>query len=234
MTKTEFLNCLSSELKKRNIADFADILEEYEQHFIFKLSDGYSEEEVAKKLGDPKILAAQFEPCDGEKNKNNKNLNLLWLLWVDLFFGLFFILLIAFGLVLVSSAISFFAVGLALLFNMGSLPFVTLPSMPYWCGAILGLSLVSLGVLSVTGSVWFFAFIRQIFRSYKRFHQNILGAALPGITVTPQFSAKQKRNLRNTALISLALFAVCFVLSYIVCSLSAGNLQFWHTWGWFK
>jgi hypothetical protein len=35
------------------------------------------------------------------------------------------------------------------------------------------------------------------------------------------------------ALVSLALFAACFVLSYIVCSLSAGSFQFWHTCGWF-
>lgn len=32
---------------------------------------------------------------------------------------------------------------------------------------------------------------------------------------------------------SLALFAACFVLSYVVCALSAGSLEFWHVWGWF-
>ena len=35
------------------------------------------------------------------------------------------------------------------------------------------------------------------------------------------------------SLISLALFAAYFVLSYVVCALSAGSLQFWHVWGWF-
>lgn len=45
MTKLEFMNKLASELHKRNIADTADVLEEYEQHFAFKLADGYTEEE---------------------------------------------------------------------------------------------------------------------------------------------------------------------------------------------
>ena len=56
---------------------------------------------------------------------------------------------------------------------------------------------------------------------------------LPALTLAPQFSAKAKRRLRRLALISLALFAVCFVLSYVVCAISAGSVQFWHVWGWF-
>ena len=36
MKKTEFLNKLREELEKRNVADAADILEEYEQHFMTK------------------------------------------------------------------------------------------------------------------------------------------------------------------------------------------------------
>ncbi len=58
MTKTEFLTELARELAKRNVADAADVMEEYEQHFAFKLADGYSEEEIAAKLGAPAVLAA--------------------------------------------------------------------------------------------------------------------------------------------------------------------------------
>ena len=50
MTKHEFMVRLASELHKRNVADAADVIEEYEQHFAFKLADGYSEEEIAAKL----------------------------------------------------------------------------------------------------------------------------------------------------------------------------------------
>lgn len=124
MTKLEFMNQLASELHKRNIADAADVLEEYEQHFAFKLSDGYSEEEIAARLGSPADLAAQFEPAPQGAKRRSAALTWLWLGWVDVFFGLFTILL-------------------------------------------------------------------------------------------------------------LALFAVCFVLSYVVCAISAGSVQFWHVWGWF-
>ena len=61
MTKHEFMARLASELRKRNVADAADVTQEYEQHFAFKLADGYSEEEIAAKLGSPEELAAQFE-----------------------------------------------------------------------------------------------------------------------------------------------------------------------------
>lgn len=124
MTKLEFMSQLASELHKRNIADAADVLEEYEQHFAFKLSDGYSEEEIAARLGSPADLAAQFEPAPQGAKRRSAALTWLWLGWLDVFFGLFAILL-------------------------------------------------------------------------------------------------------------LALFAVCFVLSYVVCAISAGSVQFWHVWGWF-
>ena len=41
MTKHEFLSQLEAELKKRKVADAADVVEEYEEHFAFKLADGY-------------------------------------------------------------------------------------------------------------------------------------------------------------------------------------------------
>ena len=62
MTKHEFITRLTNELHKRNVADSADIVEEYEQHFAFKLVDGYSEEEIAAKLGNPEELPHSLNP----------------------------------------------------------------------------------------------------------------------------------------------------------------------------
>ena len=62
MTKLEFMTQLERALKKHGAADCEDIMEEYEQHFAFKLADGYSEEEIAAKLGAPEDLAQQFAP----------------------------------------------------------------------------------------------------------------------------------------------------------------------------
>ena len=81
MKKTEFLNKLREELEKRNVADAADILEEYEQHFDLKLADGFFEEEIAARLGDPAILAAQFDEteCAPQKESGSKPLTVIGL-----------------------------------------------------------------------------------------------------------------------------------------------------------
>lgn len=109
MTKTEFMTALAAELNQRKIEDSEDILDEYRQHFAFKLADGYTEEEIAAKLGDPVRLAAQFELSDAPKSGDRRSsvLTWLWLAWADLFFGVFAALLIAFGLVLSACGLSF-------------------------------------------------------------------------------------------------------------------------------
>lgn len=62
MTKLDYMAQLAQELKRRGVADADDVLEEYEQHFAFKLSDGYSEEEIAAKLGSPRSLPRSLTP----------------------------------------------------------------------------------------------------------------------------------------------------------------------------
>lgn len=237
MTRNEFMTRLASELHKRNVADSSDVLGEYEQHFAFKLADGYAEEEIAAKLGLPEELAAQFGEADTAKQQGgSKPLVVTGLCFADLFAGLFFVLLAGFGVVLAVAALSFAAVAVCLLGGLN--PYGLIPVMPYWCGAILALSLGALAVLMGVGFVYYAAFLRQLVRSFRRFQHNALAsasgeAALPPLAINPQFSARTNRRLRSAALISLALFAACFVLSYVVCALSAGSLQFWHTWGWF-
>lgn len=48
--------------------------------------------------------------------------------------------------------LSFGLTGVCLIFDLGRLPFVSLPAMPYWCGAILGVSLLALAVLESHGA----------------------------------------------------------------------------------
>lgn len=36
------------------------------------------------------------------------------------------------------------------------------------------------------------------------------------------------------ALAALVTFAAFFVLSYVMCVLSVGSLEFWHAWSWFS
>ena len=72
MTKLEYLTALQTELRKKNVVDVDDIVTEYEQHFLFKLADGYSEEEIAAKLGAPEQIAVQFAGAAGRKEKEKR------------------------------------------------------------------------------------------------------------------------------------------------------------------
>lgn len=237
MTKNEFMMQFENELHKRNVSDAVDVVEEYEQHFAFKLADGYSEEEIASKLGDPIALAIQFGETDAPKQKSgNKPFVVVSLCIADLFAGLFFILLAAWELVMAVASLASVTLTVCLLGDLNICNLI--PTMPYWCGAIFALSFAALSVLLAVGCIYYAAFLRQLVRSFGRFQHNALASAsgkavLPTLVISPQFSAKTKRCLRSVALVSLALFAACFILSYIVCSLSAGSLWFWHAWGWF-
>ena len=238
MKKSEFMDRLAQELQKKNIADAEEILQEYEEHFAMKMADGYIEEEIAARLGNPAALAAQFDEAgDTPKQKTgSRRLVVAGLSIADVFAALVFLLLAGFGIVLAAAALAFAAAAVCLLGGVSIQGL--LPAMPYWCGAILALSLAALAVLFAVGCVYYASFLRQMMRSFGRFQHNALAGAsgetvLPPLPISPQFSAKAKRRLRTAALVSLALFAACFVLSYIVCALTAGSLEFWHAWGWF-
>jgi len=60
MDKQEYLTTLEKALKGAGVADCADILEEYAEHFDMKAADGYGEEEVAARLVSPENVASQY------------------------------------------------------------------------------------------------------------------------------------------------------------------------------
>ena len=238
MTKTEFLTELARELAKRNVADAADVMEEYEQHFAFKLADGYSEEEIAARLGAPTVLAAQFEAAEAPQRPGagSRTLTKIGLGLTELFGGLLFLLLVAWELVMAAAAIACGVCAVCLLAKLGL--FGLIPAMPYGCAVLLALTLLALGVLFAAGCVWYAAFLRQLVRAFGRFRHNALArskgcAALPPLPAAPQLSGKSRRTLRRVALAAAVCFAACFVLTVIVSMIAAGALQFWHVWGWF-
>ena len=244
MTRNEFLARLADELSKNRVADAADIICEYEQHFAFKMADGFSEEEIAAKLGDPIVHASQFEsstatfttPSRTAPGSGRKIATVIGLCFVDLFAGAFFALLMAWEIIMVAFSLACAVIAVCLFgkFNTYSL----IPPMPYWCGAIIGLSLAALSVLAAVGSIYFVAFVRQLMRSYGRFHRNAMAACsgkavLPPLAIHPQLTPRTNRRLRSIALAALAVFAAFFVLGMIVAVISSGALEFWHAWGWF-
>lgn len=90
--------------------------------------------------------------CARGGEKRSAVLTWLWLWLADFVFGMASVLLLAFGVVLAACVLSFGLTGVCLIFDLGRLPFVSLPAMPYWCGAILGVSLLALAVLESHGA----------------------------------------------------------------------------------
>ena len=194
MTKNEFLLQLKNELKKNNISDAEEIMGEYEQHFAFKLADGFSEEEIAAKLGKPFELASQFIPDTAQrKSGGRKIVTVIGMCFADLFVGAFFLVLFAFAAVMgvftIGAAI--FGICLAGGYNIYNL----LPQMPYLPALPYAVSLLALAVLSAVGCLYFIVFARQLTRSYRRFHFNVIAgsagkATLPSLPAHPQLPAK--------------------------------------------
>jgi uncharacterized membrane protein len=54
MNKKIFIDELRKYLIANDIEDVAEITAEYEDHFMRKAADGYSEDEISAKLGNPK------------------------------------------------------------------------------------------------------------------------------------------------------------------------------------
>ena len=111
MKKSEFLSKLTAVLEKNQISDAEEIIEEYAQHFAFKMADGYSEEEIAAKLGDPEQIAMQYERS-ASVQKQSAVLTKIGLGFADVFAVLFFLLLAACGVVIGAAAIAFAVAGL--------------------------------------------------------------------------------------------------------------------------
>ncbi|NLU51909.1 MAG: DUF1700 domain-containing protein [Clostridiaceae bacterium] len=237
MTKNEFLTKLADELKKNNIPDYDDIVAEYEQHFAFKMADGYSEEEIAAKLGNPAVLASQFESINQDKKSAGKKATtIIGLSFIDIFAGAFFVLLIAWEIIMAAFSLCSLAVAVCLFGKIS--PLSLIPPMPYGPALVFGISLTALALLTAVGCIYFAAFIRQLMRSFGRFHHNTIAAAsgnaiLPSIAIYPRLPAKTNRRIRTIALISLVLFASSFVLGMIISMILSGSLEFWHIWGWF-
>ena len=237
MNKTEFINILTNTLVERRVQDIDEIVAEYEQHFSIKMADGYSEGEIADRLGDPKALGEQFDPETSETRTSNKAIVVIGLVFVDTVVAMLFALLFTWVIVMGVAAAAFAVAGVGLVSGLDVSTFV--PYMPDLFRFMLAAMLLALAVLTAVGVVYFWLFIRQLFRSFSRWHRNRLAAAsgealLPGIPAYPQIPRVRNRIMRRIGLVALIVVVVTFQAGYMVAALTAGALEFWHVWGWFQ
>lgn len=237
MTKHEFMERLTNALKRNGIEDISEIIDEYEQHFAFKMADGFCEAEIAAKLGDPLQLAAQFCGDAPKKAPAGKRVGAIArLCFTGFWAGVFFILLAAWDAVLAACSFGSLAVAAGLLGKLGT--WQAIIPMPYGVATVFSAAMVTLCVLMAVGCVYFTAFFRQLIRVYGRFHRNTLSAAaggpvLPPLAASPNFPPKARRRLRRVALVALCAFAVLTIWAILLAMITSGCLEFWHAWGWF-
>jgi len=237
MNRREFIDKLHKKLVENGVGDVGEIVAEYEEHFACKLADGYSEEEIAARLGSPEALALQFADGCGEKKAGaQKALVAAGLVFMDIFAGAFFIVMYAWTAATAALSAASAALGFCMAADFN--PYSLIPPMPYPCAAIFAASLLALAVLTAVGCVYFALYVRQLARAYGRCRRYLTaaasgGAPLPPLAAYPKLDAVFNRRLRKTALIALTIFALCLVAGCVVCSVSAGSLGFWHAWNWF-
>lgn len=236
MNKQEYLDALEQSLKAHRVPDIGDIIAEYEQHFEFKLRDGYSESKVAAKLENPDVIAEQFaKHCGGKQKAAGKGvLTRILLPFADLFAGLFFILLVCWVIAIGAFTIAFAALGVSLAagFNLAGI----IPYMPYAGSLVLGVAVLSLSVLAAVAAIYCCMFLKQLFKAYRRWRKNKLnsGSPLPPLSKHPDIADRTRRRLRNTALVALVIFCICSMAALFILFAHAGFKPFWHEWRWFE
>jgi uncharacterized membrane protein len=234
MNRNEYLSRLKTELKRNNVGESEDIIEEYEQHFAFKLADGFSEEEIAAKLGSPEAVALQFkgERSEDKTSGGSKGFIIAAMSFAVVFEAIVYILFFAWAITVFATSLASAGIGIALITRIN--PSGLIPYMPYLSSLIFGVCLVAFAVCLAAASYYFFAYAKQIVKASIRWHKNIVsGNALPPLPWSPQFAAKTKRKLRTVLLWSVTVFGVTLILGMVLSQILSGSLEFWHAWNWF-
>lgn len=234
MTKLDYLNELKSELNKNAVADADDVVSEYEQHFLFKLADGFTEEEIAAKLGSPAQLAVQFAGIPGEKKTRGgkKFFLVLWLTIIGIFETMLYGAFLAFIIGLICGSLVPAALGTEFILKLNYLNI--LPPMPYGGAVVFGITLLAASAMLFVFAIYCLAYLRQMVRASLRWRKNLLrDEALPLLPMSPQFKPRTKRALRNILLWAVLIFAIGFVAGYAILALYTHSMAFWHALGWF-
>ncbi len=229
MTKKQYLDALEKELRSRRVADVEEVLSDYEAHFARKAADGYSEEDIARKLGTPQDIADDFLPLTGAAAgtgaPKGRALTRIALCLLDLLAIPVFITLYAWAIALVAASVAVLGLGIYLALGldmMAAIPVLTVAG-----GILVGVALAAAAVLMCMGALWFVRLAVQMTCAYLRWHGNRWSGrhelALP---VMPQMTGKQRRVTRTIVLISLLSFILLFAAGFIVLSIQAGTPGF--------
>ena len=182
MNKKTFLNQLKNELRNYPKDEIDEIIYDYEEHFRTGIENGKTEEEIAKTLGDPKMIAKQYKVStvfkEAEEDKTFKNVvraifTVIGLTFMNLIFVIPILAAIAgvlFGLFVAAIAITF--AGLVAVF--GSIATISGVS-GILVGVFSGLILTPLGILMFIGLIYLSKYILLGIYKYFKMNLSLLG-----------------------------------------------------------
>ena len=234
MKKQAYLDELARRLEARGVSDVDEIVSEYAEHFARKGMDGYSEEEIAAKLGVPADLALEYGEGDTGVKKALRLPLLIALGFVDLCLALLYLVAMAWAAALAVCAIAVAFVGLCLLAAPLLPAGVLIPAMPYLPGAALGVAIFAFATLLALLAIYSFLLTKKSAVAFLRWQRGVSGKRkVVPYAIFPLLGGKPKRALRTVAIISAIVFVVFFAGAYAAFALKAGALEFWHVWHWF-
>jgi uncharacterized membrane protein len=190
MTQERFMAELARSLGRMTEAERKEILYDYEEHFRMGLADGKGEEEIARSLGNPRVLGKSFEidalleaPSSGAGVTAASVMRAIFASLSLTFFNVIFVLGPLLGLVggmlgLWAAAISLPLAGLAALL----FPFAALIAPGYFSLAgmnaafifFAGVGVAGLGVLAVIGMWRVSRLFVIMIAAYVRFNARIV------------------------------------------------------------
>lgn len=235
MDKKTYLTILRNELKKVGVAEIDDIINEYTDHFDSKQKLGKTEEEIANKLASPEYIAKEYAQSIDPKNTNpnyGKITMTIGLGFIDIIMVMILIVLIGWVIVLGVFSITLIVLCFLLFTNLNIVELI--PYLPYYGKVLIGLSTLSLSVLSGLGTIYSFIYIKQWTKVYLRWHKNMLNNGIyPKLSLNPE-KVVDKINLRLLMMISLILFGSFLIITMILLMIDANAFEFWHEWNWFQ
>lgn len=232
MTKKQYLEELKRELENNNVEEIEDILSEYEEHFAFKAEEGFTEEEIAKKLSSPKDIAKEYASCSVNNGKSGKTLKVVGLSFLSVPLACVYILMWASVIALGGFAVACLALGVSLITSLNIAGLI--PYMPYFPSLVLGIACLGLSVLSAVGTYYMFAYVKQWGKAYIKRCKNVAnGVSAPSASMHPALSKKLSFKLKLFLMIGLVCFVVFFVVGYASLCIAAKSFEPWHVWNWF-
>jgi uncharacterized membrane protein len=232
MKKDEFIQQLSIELKKYKINDIDEIILDFEEHFAFRLEEGRTEEEIAKKIGNPVDIAKDYLNQSKTSKSSGSTVIRLGLIITDFFVYLAFLIMWLSVIVLGAFALVMLTLGVLLLTtaNIANL----IPEMPYLSSFLLSISSFALAVVSCIGTIYLVLYILQWQKAYLRWHKNMLNRNIyPPLSKHPKLSKRSTSILKLVNMFGIIIFVSTLIIGYLISSLLAGSFEFWHVWNWF-